>query len=265
MSTEAELIYLADQVYLNRSIRSGRSVQQEVIDSIRAGEMPERYQRNATTLRTKDQLCLAMARVALVGCGGLGGFVLEFLARAGVGTILVFDPDTIETHNANRQLLATTSNMERFKAHVACERITDVNPLVRVDPLTIEFSEGMFEDVDVIVDCLGGAAHRLELQAIAAKANAPLVSAGVSGWTAVVSTTWPSETGLAEFMNGQNKSSELVQGIPSPTVGFAASLQATEVIRILTRGQPALRGTLLVADLAEMRFSPVSLQTGYSI
>ena len=265
MNTEAELTYLADQVYLNRSIRSGKSVQQEVVDSIRAGEMPERYQRNSETLRAKDQLRLAMARVALVGCGGLGGYVLEFLARAGVGNLAVFDPDIIEAHNANRQLLATTSNMERFKAHVACERIADVNPLVHVEPLTLEFTDGTFGDADVIVDCLGGAAHRVELQTMASQAKAPLVSAGVSGWTAVISTTWPDETGLAEFMNGREKSSELVQGIPSPTVGFAASLQATEVIRILCSGQAALRGTLLVADLAEMRFSPVSLQTGYSI
>lgn len=264
MTSEADLTYLADQTFLERASLSGKSVQQEVIDGIRAGEMPERYRRNAMTLKAREQLRLALARIALVGCGGLGGHVLEYLARAGVGSVILFDPDIIELHNANRQLLATTSNMGRFKAHAACERIADVNPLVRVDPLTLEFSDGMFEEVDVIVDCLGGAAHRTKLQTMAAAANVPLVSAGVSGWTTVVSTTWPGETGLAEFMNGREDSSEHIQGIPSPSVGFAAAFQATEVIRILTSGQSALRGTLLVADMSEMRFSHVSLQTGYA-
>ncbi len=265
MTTGTNISYLADQIFLDRAASSGKSVQQEVVDGIRAGEMPARYKRNAMTLQPQDQLRLALARVVLVGCGGLGGHVLEYLTRAGVGRIILFDPDIMELHNANRQLLATVSNMGRFKSHIACERIADVNPLVRVDPLTLEFSDGMFEEVDVIVDCLGGAAHRRDLQTMATAAKVPLVSAGVSGWTAVISTTWPEETGLAEFMNGKENSSELVQGIPSPSVGFAAALQATEVIRILTSGQSALRGTLLVADLSEMRFSHVSLQTGYNI
>jgi molybdopterin/thiamine biosynthesis adenylyltransferase len=114
---------------------------------------------------------------------------------------------------------------------------------------------------DAVVDCLGGAAHRRELQAMASEAKLPLISAGISGWTALVSTTWPGETGLAEFMNDRD-GCELTQGIPSPAVGFAAALQATEAIRMLTGRLPSLRGNLLIADLAEMRFSTVSLQTG---
>jgi molybdopterin/thiamine biosynthesis adenylyltransferase len=263
----ADLSLLPDQAYLDRAALSGRSVQEEVAAGIDNGEMPARYQRNARTLRPADQARLARARVALIGCGGLGGYVLEFMARSGVGTILACDPDVIEIHNANRQLLATQGTLGRFKVHVACERAAEVNPLVRVEPITISFRDVIFQGVDVIVDCLGGATHRKELQDKATAANVPLVSAGVSGWTALVSTTWPDETGLAEFMNGRENSSELVQGIPSPTVGFAASLQAAEVIRILTGAPSALRGNLLVADLAEMRFSSVSLQTGapYSI
>ena len=101
---------------------------------------------------------------------------------------------------------------------------------------------------------------RKGLQTMAAAANVPLVSASVSGWTALLSTTWPGETGLGELMNGRENGSELSQGIPSPVVGFAASLQAAEVIRILAGASSALRSKLLVADLAKMRFSTVSLE-----
>jgi molybdopterin/thiamine biosynthesis adenylyltransferase len=261
MNASAAYSFLPDHIFQDRALLSGRSIQQEVAFGIEQGEMPSRYRRNAQTMFPYDQVRLVMARVVLVGCGGLGGHVLEFLVRAGVGNIVACDPDIIELHNANRQLLATTATIGQFKAQTACLRAREINPLVSVEPVTAEFQEKIFRGADVAVDCLGGISHRKELQNIASAANIPLVSAGVSGWTALVSTTWPDETGLAEFMGGKSDSCELVQGIPSTVVGFAASLQATEVIRILIGAPSALRGNLLVADIAEMRFSTVSLQT----
>lgn len=262
MTGDEGLSALADQAFLDRAARSGRSVQQEVAAGIESGEMPLRYQRNASIIRSREQARLARARVLVVGCGGLGGHVLEFLVRAGVGTILACDPDIFEPTNANRQLLMSTEDMGRSKADVACDRAGRINPLVTVVPLAKDFREEKFLAADLFVDCLGGAAHRRELQRIAAEAKVPLVSGAISGWTALISTTWPGETGLADFMNEQQAGSELAQGIPSPVAGFAASLQATEVLRILAGHTPALRGTLLLADLAEMRFSSISLQTG---
>ena len=263
MNAGSRFTFLPDRTFLDRAATSGRSAAQEVAEAIEKGEMPERYQRNAQTLRPQDQASLARARVLLVGCGGLGGHVLEFLARAGVGTILACDPDRIELHNANRQLLATSASLGRPKVQAACERAAEANPLVTVEPFPEGVHARLFRGVGIAVDCLGGAAHRKVVQAMAAAANIPLVSAGVSGWTALVSVTWPGETGLGEFMSGPENGSELAQGIPSPVVGFAASLQAAEVIRILAGEPSALRGSLLVADLAEMRFSTVSLQTGF--
>ncbi|ACU90237.1 HesA/MoeB/ThiF family protein [Desulfomicrobium baculatum] len=262
MSGNDALIPLPDHIYLDRAAQSGRSVQQEVAAGIESGEMPIRYQRNAETIRPMEQATLARSRILLVGCGGLGGHVLEFLVRAGVGTILACDPDRFDLTNANRQVLATSDNLGRTKVEVAVERAERINPLVRVVPLATDFRKEESPAADLVVDCLGGAECRRDLQRLATEAKVPLVSAGISGWTALVSTTWPGETGLAEFMNEKQAGSELVQGVPSPVAGFAASLQATEVLRILTGHIPALRGSLLLADLSEMRFSSISLQTG---
>jgi len=262
MNGDQTLTLLPDHAFLDRAVQSGRSVQQEVATGIENGEMPLRYQRNASTIRPTEQARLARSRVLLVGCGGLGGHVLEFLVRAGVGTILACDPDRFDLPNANRQRLALPEDIGRSKVEVANERAERINPLVRVIPLTSDFREEKFPAYDLVVDCLGGAAHRRDLQRMATEMGVPLVSAGISGWTALISTTWPGETGLAEFMNEKQAGSELIQGVPSPVAGFAASLQATEVLRILTGHIPALRGSLLMADLAEMRFSSISLQTG---
>jgi molybdopterin/thiamine biosynthesis adenylyltransferase len=254
--------HLPDHVFLERAIQSGRSVQQEVATGIENGEMPARYQHNATTILPMEQATLARSRVLLVGCGGLGGHVLEFLVRAGVGTILACDPDQLEPAHANRYLLAASDNIGRTKVDVACERAGQINPLVRMVPMARDFQEENFLAADLVVDCLGGVKYRRVLQRMAMNAKVPLVSAGILGWTALVSTTWPGETGLAEFLNEKQTGGELVLGNPSPVAGFAASLQATEVLRILTGHIPALRGSLLMADLAEMRFSSISLQTG---
>ena len=250
-----------DHTFLDRASRSGRSVQEEVAEGIENGEMPTRYLHNAETIKPREQARLARSRVFVVGCGGLGGHVLEFLVRAGVGTILACDRDRFEQTNANRQLLATMDTIGRTKVEVACERAGQINPLARVIPLARDFREEKFLAADLIVDCLGWAAQRRELQRMATEVKVPLVSAGISGWTALISTTWPGETGLAEFMSEKQAGSKLIQGIPSPMAGFAASLQSTEALRILTGQMPALRGSLLLADLAEMRFSSISLQT----
>ena len=262
MKDDIHFTFLPDQTFLDRAAKSACSVAAEVAKAIENGEMPRRYQRNAQALRPQTQARLATARVLLVGCGGIGGYVLEFLARAGVGTILICDPGQIEPNSANRHILATSGAFGLPKVLAARERASKANPLVEVEPFQEGFHAGMFQGVDIAVDCLGGGANRSELQATAAAANTPLVSAGVSDWTALLCTTWPGETGLSEFMNERKNGNEFTQGIPSPCVGLAAALQATEVIRILTGMTSALRGSLLVADLAAMRFSSISLQTG---
>ena len=69
--------------------------------------LPARYQRNRAMISIQQQLLLLQSKVAVFGCGGLGGYIIEELARLGVGRITVVDPDVFEEHNLNRQLLCT--------------------------------------------------------------------------------------------------------------------------------------------------------------
>ena len=70
------------------------------------GLLPARYQRNRQTISIEGQRTLFRSRVAVVGCGGLGGYVIEQLARLGVGQIVAIDPDVFEEHNLNRQVFS---------------------------------------------------------------------------------------------------------------------------------------------------------------
>src|SRR6266567_2964839 len=75
--------------------------------ALAAGFLPARYQRNRQAISVNQQLTLFRSRVAVIGCGGLGGYVIEELARLGVGTIIAIDPDVFEEHNLNRQILSS--------------------------------------------------------------------------------------------------------------------------------------------------------------
>lgn len=254
--------HLTDSEILERARESGRTIRQEVLLALEQNEMPLRYQRNGQCLTPTDQAILTRAHVVLVGCGGLGGHVLESLVRTGVGRITACDPDIFEPSNANRQLLATTRTMGRLKAQAAQARAGEINPLVEVTAVPEEVTPDRLLGARVVADCLGGPRHRHALQTMAIQAGVPLVSAAVSGWNVLVASTWPGEPGLGEFMStGVGPSTEQLQGNPCPAVALAASLQATELIHILLGIPSALRGNLMMADLIEMRFSTVSLHT----
>lgn len=90
----------------------------------------DRYARNLRSLTTDEIARLHDARVLVAGCGGLGGHVIECLARTGVGAIVVIDCDAFEETNLNRQLLATEDTLGTSKARAARERIARVNPVV---------------------------------------------------------------------------------------------------------------------------------------
>lgn len=95
--------------------------------------MQERYIRNLGPLTEEECLLLRQRRVFLAGCGGLGGYLLEHLLRAGVGAITVCDGDTIVPSNLNRQLLADMESLGRSKTEAACARAALVNPEAAVE------------------------------------------------------------------------------------------------------------------------------------
>ena len=94
--------------------------------ALEAALLPGRYRRNRETVSSADQLTLFRSRVAVVGCGGLGGYLVEQLARLGVGTLVLLDPDVFEEHNLNRQLLSSPEHLGRAKVDVAAERVAAI-------------------------------------------------------------------------------------------------------------------------------------------
>ena len=90
--------------------------------------MPNQFSRTELLLGAQGMERLYKARVAVFGVGGVGGYVVEALARSGVGTLDLIDNDTVCLTNLNRQIIATHSTIGKYKVDAAKERIADINP-----------------------------------------------------------------------------------------------------------------------------------------
>ena len=88
----------------------------------------DRYSRNMEMLTLEENISLRSKKIAVIGCGGLGGYIIEMLARLGVGTLAVADGDVFEESNLNRQLLSDTGVIGKNKALQAKIRISTINP-----------------------------------------------------------------------------------------------------------------------------------------
>jgi len=103
--------------------------------ALERGILPARYQRNRNIISVSDQLKLFRSSVAVIGCGGLGGYIVEELARLGVGKIVVIDFDVFEEHNLNRQLFSSPAHLGTAKVAAAAKRIGEINPAVTLVPI----------------------------------------------------------------------------------------------------------------------------------
>jgi sulfur carrier protein ThiS adenylyltransferase len=206
-----------------------------------------------------EQEKLAKSRVLIIGLGGLGGHVLDMLARLGVGHITGADGDVFEASNLNRQLLCTEDKLGMKKAEAARQYVAAVNSLVKFTPMPV-FLHGpnlvkAMLGVDAVVDALGSLKDRLDVQRAAANAGKTLISAGIAGLTGWVCVIEPGETGPAEFL-GNERGIEETDGNLAPTVALAASLQTAETMKVLL-GRPHQKG-LLLFDLNEPSFFPLA-------
>lgn len=121
---------------------------------------------------------LKSATVMVVGCGAVGSFAIEALARTGIGHIVVVDFDCVEASNINRQLFATHSTIGLAKVSVAANRIHDINPETRVTELNLFFDEHTDIETrpDFIIDAIDTVASKVALYKWAHKNNIPLIS-----------------------------------------------------------------------------------------
>ncbi len=230
-----------------------------------SGILPARYQRNRQAIGVAQQLSLFRGRVAVVGCGGLGGYVIEELARLGVGTIFAIDPDRFEEHNLNRQLLSSPSRLGQAKVESAAARVAEINPTVTLVPVqtacSSENARQLLHNVQVAVDALDSVPARLALADSCDSLGIPLVHGAIGGWFGQVATQFPGDGTIRQLYHRwvEGKGLEQKLGNPSFTPALVASMEVAEVCKILLGTGTPLRGRKLSINLFDMEFEEIRL------
>jgi len=235
--------------------------------ALELGVLPARYQRNRQTISTLQQYKLFRSKAVIIGCGGLGGYLIEELARLGVGNLVFIDSDVIEEHNLNRQLLSSANVLNRAKVEVAAERVRSINPAVTVTPLKTVFDHDngreLVQGADVVLDGLDTIPMRMELAQICHEMSIPLVHGAIGGWYGQVATQLPGDDISPRIfgMTPPIKGIETDLGNPSFTPGVVASLQAAEACKILLGEGKCLSRRVLFINLLDMEIVEVNLKS----
>ena len=220
--------------------------------------VPARYNRNLHSLSEDECAALADKRAVVVGCGGLGGYCIEELARLGVGHLRAIDGDAFEESNLNRQILATQATLGQDKAQTAAARVLAVNPLVAVEPVSTLLDEGnagaLVEGADCVIDCLDNFEARFTLARACQRAGTVLVYGAIAGWFGQVCTVFPGDVSFVEIYGsvGEGDTSQHLELGNLPfTAATTASIMAAEAAKVLLgRGEP-IRNRLMMIDLLD--------------
>ncbi|MEA4923097.1 MAG: HesA/MoeB/ThiF family protein [Eubacteriaceae bacterium] len=230
-------------------------------------DLRERYDRNRTVITEEDNNKLKAMTACVVGCGGLGGHIIELIARVGVGHIICVDGDVFEASNLNRQLLSTEENIGMSKAAAAAERIAAVNSETEVTALKTFFDADNGREIlkgcDIVFDALDNIESRRLLAELASGQGIPLIHGAVAGWYGQVTVVYPGDDTFRQlFPEDINKGAEVELGNPSFTPAAVAAIEAAEGIKVLLGKGEILRGRLLTVDLLTQEHEIVELPSG---
>jgi adenylyltransferase/sulfurtransferase len=220
-----------------------------------------RYSRQVLlpALGLAGQRSLAEGRALIVGVGGLGSWVAELLARAGVGFLRLVDPDKVDLTNIHRQALYTEADAERHrpKVEAAAARIKEINAGVTVEPVMASVDRtniaGLAAGVGVLIDGTDNFAARYLINDYAVKFAVPWVFAGVIRSEAQVMTILPGRTAcLRCILESPPPPCEdpncRTAGVLGPAVAAVASLQAIEAVKVLAGRAESVLPYLLKVD-----------------
>jgi adenylyltransferase/sulfurtransferase len=215
------------------------------------------------------QAALKAARVVVVGAGGIGSPVLQYLAAAGVGRLVVIDDDHVDASNLQRQTLFGEPDIGRTKVTAATDALARINPFVAVDPVATRIdatnAAALLAGADVVVDGCDNFATRLVVADAALAARVPLVSAAVGQFEGQLGVFRGWEPALPCYRcfvgddPARADASCADQGVLGALTGIIGSMAALEAMRAIIGFGDDPAGRVLIADLLAFRFRTLTL------
>ena len=241
-----------------------------------SSEEVERYARHIVLAEVggPGQQALKRARVLVVGAGGLGAPVIQYLAAAGVGTLGIVDDDRVSLSNLQRQVIHATDDVGRPKVESAAAAVERINPHVRVEPhavrLTAENAAALIGAYDIVADGSDNFATRFLVSDQCFHLAKPLVTAAVGRFDGSITTLKPYAVGADGRPNPTYRClfpepppdgllpACAEAGILGALTGVVGSLQALEVIKEIVGIGESLVGRLLLYDARAARFETIA-------
>jgi molybdopterin/thiamine biosynthesis adenylyltransferase len=219
----------------------------------------KRYLRNKKLISQDEQDSLQSKKVVILGCGGLGGYIVEMLTRLGVGNLRIVDFDTFDESNLNRQLFSSEKNLGFSKVEEAVKRIKIINSEVTVDGINQKIDKGNIEELikgrDLVVDALDSIPLKIMVEEACSRLGVSMVHGAIGGWIAQVAVIRPGDFILKKLYGDIKEGIEVELGNPSFTPALAASLQVGEILKLLLNKGISLKEEILYIDLENNSFS----------
>ncbi len=212
---------------------------------------------------------LANARVLCIGAGGLGSPVLQYLAAAGVGRIGIVDDDVVDESNLQRQTIFATHDIGGRKAHVAAQRVTQINPLVAADAFAVRFDATNARELvrlyDVVVDCTDRFETRYLINDACVLEDRPDVYGSIFRFDGHVSVFWRARGPCYRCLFPQPPPAGTVPtcaegGVLGVLAGIVGTLQANEALKLVLNIGSPLVGRLLLVDALDTRMREVAVE-----
>ncbi|MCQ2603163.1 MAG: ThiF family adenylyltransferase [Clostridia bacterium] len=186
----------------------------------------------------------------IIGCGGLGCFVIEEIARFGVGKLILVDGDKFSKSNMNRQLLATYDNIGKYKAQLYAERVKQISS-AEVEYHNEYFDDGNYsiiEKADIVFDCVDNFDTRKKLSAYAKQLGKTVVHGAIEGEEGQIIVSFPDDDSFDKFLSSAE---EIEHATNSYSVATVASIQAGIGTKVLSGDGNKYRGKLVLVDMDE--------------
>ena len=228
----------------------------------------ERYSRQMMIegIGEAGQAKLAAAKVLVVGAGGLGSPVMMYLAGAGVGTIGIVDADTVSLSNIHRQLIHAEEKVGQSKLDSAAEGVSRINSGTKINKhhgfLSEENAAEILGGYDIVADCTDNFEARFTINRFCVSTGRPFVHGGILEFAGQVISIFPGETACYACIFGEIPEKTVAErcsraGVLGPVPGVIGSIQALELIKILSGLGASYAGKMLCADLSEGSFRTI--------
>lgn len=223
----------------------------------------ERYSRNIGAVTEDEMHLLKNCRILIAGCGGLGGNLLNYFLRIGIGFITVVDGDSFDSSNLNRQFLCTKETLGHSKVQIASKAGKSINPDVQISSVHTHLNASncseLIQGHDLVLDALDNIESRKILAESCQQSGIPLIYGAIRGWVAQISLLLP-ETAVHTVDILYPPASVLQdKSCLAFTPAVCAGIQAAEAVKFLLGKPSLLQKNILYMDLLNNEFELIPL------